>query len=252
MATPFAGRAAEYVKHRADYPREAIECVIARARLDGRQVVADLGAGTGLLTRHLLENARLVYAVEPAEDMRAAAEESLGSSARFRSVAGTAEETGLEDASIDVIACGNAFHYFDPARARKEADRILRANGRVVLLFHDWPAAPKGFTESYLSFLQSATPAHLASAHSPEEHEQRVAKFFAARDVAQDAGEQEERLSWDAIEGRFLSSSIAPERGDARYESTLRELRDLFVRHSHRGAVTLALRWRCVSATWTR
>jgi SAM-dependent methyltransferase len=252
METAFTGRAAAYVKNRVGYTREAIECVIARANLDGRQIVADLGAGTGLMTRPLLEHARIVYAVEPADDMRAAAEEALGSNPKFRSVAGTAEETGLAHESIDVIACGNAFHYFDPLRARNEADRILRADGRVVLLFHDWPEVPGGFTKSYLSFLQSVTPRHLVNTHSPEAHEQRVTGFFEGLDVARDAGEQQEQLSWDALSGRFLSSSFAPNTGDAHYEPAMRALRDLFDRQADRGAVTLTLRWRCVSATWIR
>jgi len=252
MATPFTGRATAYVQYRAGYPREAIECVIARGALDGRQVVADLGAGTGLLTRPLLDYARLVYAVEPADDMRAAAKAALGNNANLRSIAGTAEETGLADESIDVIACGNAFHYFDPVPARKEADRILRTDGRVVLLFHDWPDSPEGFTKSYLSFLPSVTPSHLVSAHSSDAHEQRVTEFFAGRVIVRDAGKQTERLAWEDVQGRFLSSSLAPLPDDARFESTLRDLRALFDRHADRGVVTLTLQWRCIAATWTR
>ncbi|MGZ7080538.1 MAG: class I SAM-dependent methyltransferase, partial [Thermoanaerobaculia bacterium] len=76
-STPFAGKADLYDRYRAAYPSEAIDTLVARAGLTGHQVVADLGSGTGLLTRPLLPHVSIVYAVEPADDMRSVAETAL-------------------------------------------------------------------------------------------------------------------------------------------------------------------------------
>jgi len=235
--SPFAGKAKPYAEYRSDYPDEAIRVLVDRAGLTGSETVADLGSGTGLLTRRLFRYVRLVFAVEPAGDMRRAAEEAFAGEPRFRSIAGRAEDTGLPPACADAIVTGNAFHYFDPERARAEAIRTLRPGGRVAILFHDAPTTPNDFTREYLAFLERITPPARRSTHSSAEHESRVTTFFGARTVTRDTGEQTESLSWDALRGLFLSSSLAD-------ETALPELRRIYDRHA---PVTLTLAWTCLS-----
>ena len=224
-----------YHKYRADYSADAIATLVSRTRLTREDDVADLGAGTGILTRHLVERARHVYAIEPADDMRRAAE---GGGATW--IAGTAEATTLADRSVDVVTCGNSFHYFDPDRARDEVARILRPNGRVAILFHDVPLDPDDFMREYASFLQSHTPRQLASVHSAGDHKSRVARFFENRNTIIDNGEQNELLTWDHLRGRYLSSSLAD-------ENALDDLRTLFDRYERDNVVTLQLTWTCIS-----
>jgi len=234
--TEHRGKAAHYARYRSDYAPAAIESLVRYAGLTIRDTVADLGSGTGILTRHLLAHAARVFAVEPAEDMRAVAEEMI-QDARFESVAGTGEATTLESKSVDVIACGNSFHYFDPERARSEASRILRDGGRIVLLFHDAPENPEGFTKDYLAVLQSMTPERLASTHAAREHDERIESYFG-RPVMRDRGVQRESLSWEVVRGRFLSSSMASE--------DTAPLERIFERHQMAGHVTLELSWTVV------
>lgn len=229
-----------YHKYRADYPPDAIATLIARANLDQQQDVADLGSGTGILTRHLLARARIVYAVEPAEDMRRAAEENFAGETNFRSVAGMAEATSLPAQCADVITCGNSFHYFDPDRTRSEVARILRPNGRVIILFHDEPPEPDAFMRDYASFLRRHTPPNLTSVHSADSHKARVSQFFDGRCITTDSGEDEESLSWERLSGRYLSSSLAN-------DAALGELRVLFDRHQRNGLVPLRLTWTCIA-----
>ena len=229
-----------YHKYRADYSPDAIAALVARASLDGRQDVADLGSGTGILTRHLLSRSWVVYAVEPAEDMRRLAEENFARQTNFRSVSGTAEETSLPARCVDAVTCGNSFHYFDPDGTRGEIARILRPNGRVVLLFHDVPAEPDAFMRDYASFLQRHTPAKLAAVHSADDHKARMARFFGERTITADSGEDIEPLTWDRLRGRYLSSSLAD-------ETALDELRALFEQHQRDGFVPLRLSWMCIA-----
>jgi SAM-dependent methyltransferase len=51
-------------------------------------------------------------------------------------LAGTAEEIPLPDASVDVVLVGQAFHWFDPARAPKEIVRVLRPGGGLVAIWN--------------------------------------------------------------------------------------------------------------------
>ena len=97
---------------------------------------ADVGSGTGILTEMFLQNGNVVYGVEPNQGMREAAERLLKAHPRFNSVAGQAEATTLDEASVDFITAGQAFHWFDAAASRTEFGRILRPDGFVALTWN--------------------------------------------------------------------------------------------------------------------
>src|SRR5260370_2224617 len=92
-------------------------------------VVADIGSGTGFLSELFLKNGNRVYGVEPNSEMRQAGQEYLASYDGFSSIEGSAESTTLEDASVDFVTAGQAFHWFEPAKKRGESRRILPPQG---------------------------------------------------------------------------------------------------------------------------
>nr|NIP59195.1 class I SAM-dependent methyltransferase [Gemmatimonadota bacterium]NIR79606.1 class I SAM-dependent methyltransferase [Gemmatimonadota bacterium]NIT88663.1 class I SAM-dependent methyltransferase [Gemmatimonadota bacterium]NIU32101.1 class I SAM-dependent methyltransferase [Gemmatimonadota bacterium]NIU36696.1 methyltransferase domain-containing protein [Gemmatimonadota bacterium] len=132
----FAGRVAEYARWRPGYPPELLALLREELGLKPGDVVADVGSGTGLLSRLFRENGHPVLAVEPDPEMRRVAEEELGGVPGFRSVAGRAEETNLEAGSVDLVVAGQAFHWFDRDAAREEFRRILREPRRVALVWY--------------------------------------------------------------------------------------------------------------------
>src|SRR5579875_999780 len=132
-ASSFAGVAEEYDRGRPGYPREAIAWLLggASAANDGPLEVLDLGAGTGKLTEALLAAGHRVVAVEPLAQMR----EILAARApAARVLGGAAEALPLADASVDAVAVGAAFHWFERDAALAEIARVLRAPGVLGLL----------------------------------------------------------------------------------------------------------------------
>lgn len=130
------GRAVDvYERARPQYAAGAVAWVAERLPF-GR--VLDLGAGTGKLTRQLVGDGRSVVAVEPDDDMRAVLERVLPDVESHR---GSAEAIPLPDASVDVVAVGQAFHWFDLEVALAEMHRVLRPTGGMALLSNerDWP-----------------------------------------------------------------------------------------------------------------
>jgi SAM-dependent methyltransferase len=120
-----------YERGRPDYPAAAIDWLIAE--LGGPAIVADVGAGTGKLTRPLLERGLRVIAVEPVAGMRATLERAApGADVR----AGQAEALPLEDGSVDAVVAGQAFHWFANATALAEFARVLRPEGRLGLIWN--------------------------------------------------------------------------------------------------------------------
>lgn len=95
-------------------------------------VALDLGAGTGLFTRTLLDKAAQVVAVEPDARMRAVLTER---SPGVRAVEGTGEAIPLPDAAVDAVFVSSAWHWMDPQRAVPEIGRVLRDGGRFGLIW---------------------------------------------------------------------------------------------------------------------
>jgi SAM-dependent methyltransferase len=133
----FSGKVADYVASRPGYPAALFDALAQCGALPAHAEVADIGAGTGLLTLPLLQRGHRVTAVEPNDEMRLACDHWLGARPGYRSLGGRAEATGLPDTSVDLITAAQAFHWFDIEPARREALRILRPAGQVALIWND-------------------------------------------------------------------------------------------------------------------
>src|SRR5881227_1352562 len=132
----FSNRAADYVRYRPGYPSELLDVLRKECDLRPGHVIADIGSGTGFLSELFLRNGNRVFGVEPNREMRAAGEKLMAKYPDFSSIDATAEATTLRDASIDFATVGQAFHWFDPVRTRKEFARILRTDGWVVIVWN--------------------------------------------------------------------------------------------------------------------
>jgi SAM-dependent methyltransferase len=128
-AIGFASAAEVYERARPSYPQDAIDWLVAQTGLGPGRTVVDLGAGTGKLTRLLLPTGARVVAVEPIAEMRAHIQEA-------EVVDGTAEQIPLPDASADVVTVAQALHWFDQDRALPEIHRVLREDGKLVLVWN--------------------------------------------------------------------------------------------------------------------
>ncbi|WP_245817334.1 class I SAM-dependent methyltransferase [Hydrococcus rivularis] len=129
----FSGRAADYANYRPSYPKEAIEKILEGLDSSSQLLAADVGAGTGIASRLLADQGVRVFAIEPNDEMRQAA--SPHPLVEFRK--GTAENTTLPKASVDLVASFQAFHWFDPALTLLEFRRILKPTGRLALVWND-------------------------------------------------------------------------------------------------------------------
>lgn len=104
--------------------------------VNGIRTVADVGAGTGKLTENLVQLGLKGYAVEPNDAMRTEGIRLLGEDGAFRWSAGVAEQTGLEDNSVDWVLMGSSFHWADTPVALKEFHRILRPGGFFTAIWN--------------------------------------------------------------------------------------------------------------------
>lgn len=127
-ATSFGRAGDTYDRARPEYPGEAVAWLVA-----GCAEVADVGAGTGKLTRLIAETGRSVTAIDPDPEMlRILAERSPA----VPTATGSAEDLPLPDASVDALTFGQAWHWVDPTRGCAEAARVLRPGGVLGLIWN--------------------------------------------------------------------------------------------------------------------
>jgi SAM-dependent methyltransferase len=231
----FSNRVANYVKYRPDYPREIVGHLTARCGLTPRDVIADVGCGTGISSRLFLENGNPVIGVEPNTAMRAAAEEFLAGFPAFTSVDGTSDGTTLADASVDFVVAAQAFHWFDPEETRPEFRRILKPGGYVVLIWNERQLDTTPFLKEYESFLVKYAYDYGSVRHE-NIHAEELSAFFQT-EYGKATFQNVQVFDFDGLKGRMLSASYMPNETDEVFPEMIEELRSVFANHAENGRI---------------
>lgn len=239
----FSDRVENYIKYRPGYPPEVIGCLRKSCGLTEESVVADVGSGTGILTKLLLENGNRVFAIEPNREMREAAEKLLGEDGNFTSVAGTAEDTGLPTGSVDFIVAGQAFHWFDRAKSKVEFLRILRPGGWVVLIWNERETEASPFLMEYEGLLQRQSTDYQRVNHMNISAD-ILREFYAPGTFQCSTFPNSQQFDFEGLMGRCLSSSYVPNVGQAGHGELMSELKQLFDSHQSDGIVSIGYQTR--------
>ncbi|HEY4064527.1 MAG TPA: class I SAM-dependent methyltransferase [Puia sp.] len=230
----FSDRVEDYVKYRPHYPAALLSWLGAEIGLTPSQIVADIGSGTGISTELFLRNGNKVYAVEPNDAMRAKAEELLSGYPGFISVNGTAEATGLPGASIDLIVAGQAFHWFDPVKTRKEFARIARPDAYAALVWNE-RLVLTDLEKEYEDLILQAGGDYKTINHK-NIADLEIGAFFHPEAFVLRSFENEQIFDLGGLKGRLLSSSYIPKEG-SHYDKMIRDLEALFARYQSGGRV---------------
>jgi len=226
-----------YIRYRPGYPLEIIEFLQKTCHLDRKDIVADIAAGTGLLTEIFLKNGNHVIGIEPNADMRAAGQHYLRSYSNFTSLDATAEATTLESNSVDMITAGQAFHWFDPEKSRQEFARILKPEGWVVLAWN--------MSKQHIPFMDDynqiwtkylAPPTNENDSYLIEEG---LRKWYAPGSITFKSFDNAQIVDFDGLRGRILSSSYCPTPDQPKYKPMLAKLKSIFNEHQADGKVTI-------------
>lgn len=233
----FSNRVENYVKYRPGYPPEVLRLFQTEMNLRKDSVVADIGSGTGLSARLFLENGNTVFGVEPNEPMRRAAEEFLRDFPDFKSLDGTAENTGLPDAAVDFVIAAQAFHWFDRENARREFGRILQKNGYIALIWNERQLETNDFLRAYERLLIEFGTDYLTVRH--DNIEKKVLADFFQKDFSTETFLNVQTLDLAGLKGRALSSSYMPAENDPRFEPMIAALKGLFDKYEENGKIQI-------------
>jgi SAM-dependent methyltransferase len=241
----FSSRVADYVRYRPSYPAALLEKLTDAGALAPDSIIADIGSGTGLLTRLFLERGHTVYGIEPNADMRLAGEDQLKDVPTFKSIDAPAEATTLPDHSIDLIVAGQAFHWFDRERSKVEFRRILRTSRScVALIWNERLVETSPFLRGYEDLLKQ-----FATDYTKVDHRQitpeLLALFFNGDGFHLIRLPNRQVFDYAGLQGRLLSSSYTPGPDLPAHSPMLAQLRQLFDQHQDNGRVTFEYETRC-------
>jgi SAM-dependent methyltransferase len=235
-AARFTGRVEEYAKYRPGYPEQIINLLENKIEFNEAKDIADVGCGTGRLSRLFLTNGNLVFGVEPNEEMRVMSEKLLSKFINFISVDGTAEETKLADHSVDVITVGQAFHWFDLKQTRKEFKRILRKDGHVVIVWNE---------RTNNTHVMKAVNKILKSLNQEHEEAEKnlvdknlLSTFYGVEKVHTSTFPNFQMLDLAGLKGRIHSISYVPDSG-SEHKRIMGEVKDVFEKYNNGGLVKI-------------
>jgi SAM-dependent methyltransferase len=230
----FTGRAGDYARGRPSYPDAAIDVLFAGLGDPITLTVVDLGAGTGISSRLLAARGSKVIAVEPNEDMH----DHAASDDRLLWLKASAERSGLETASADLITAFQAFHWFDYEAAIREMVRIARPGGRAALVYNERDEND-AFTAAY---------GDLVRRYKTDDTESRRSDgrcFFQTSPVWQHVRSLEfpntQQLNRDGLHARIRSTSYLPKEGAGAREIR-RAIDVLFDAYASDGEITMHMK----------
>lgn len=227
----FRDRSADYVKYRPTYPAAAVDAILDGLGSPRKLIAADVGAGTGISARLLGDRGVRVVAIEPGNEMRAAA----APHPMVEWIAARAEATGLRSRSVDLVLCAQSFHWFPVDATLREFARILKDGGRLVLM---WNRQNDALTAAYRGIMVDVAG---AAAEARRHFDSAVigrSGLFSPAELLVVPNAQ--RMDLDGLIGRARSASYAPKSGHAG-ERMLAQLQALHQQHADaNGIVTFA------------
>ena len=159
MKPDFGAAAEDYRRYRAGFPESLFDRLGSMGIGRPGQEIVDLGTGTGSLARGFARRGCRVIGIDPDSRLLAQAREldaEAGVEVDYR--IGRAEETSLASGSVDVVAAGQCWHWFDRAAAAREASRILRRDGRILIAHFDWIPLPGNVAEATEKLILAHSP----------------------------------------------------------------------------------------------
>jgi len=243
----FSNRVEDYVKYRPHYPAAVVTWLQERfGFLSG--TIADVGSGTGILTKLFLDAGYTVYAVEPNEPMLSKAITLLKDYPGFTAVPGTAENTTLPNGSVDAVMAGQAYHWFDPEKSRTEFTRILKPHGLVALVWNERRTETE-FEKEYEVLINQRGKDYTEVKHRNIDVDD-IAAFFAPAAMELKIFNNHQVFDFESLKGRLLSSSYMPLDGEPGHHDMLAELKRLFDKYQQAGTITITYDTKLYAGRW--
>ena len=225
----FTDRAAVYSMGRPNYADCLISYLYDELGFSDEIFIADIGCGTGKFAKQLLDKGSFVYGIEPNDDMRCVAERELHIYDKFKSVKGDASHTTLSDSSVDFVTAAQAFHWFDIDEFREECKRILKSDGRVILIWNTRDNNDE-INKEVCELNKKFCPQFKGFSGGIKEDDERIVRFFNSK-YEKHSFDNPLLYNEDKFISRLLSGSYSLKEGDKNYSEYIAEAKAIFKKY---------------------
>ena len=225
----YSSKAEKYAKYRWDYSLQAIQAIFDVTNISENSYVADIGAGTGILTKHFTGKVKGVFAVEPNTEMLEIANKSLGHYSSFTAIIGSAEATTLPNSSADLIAVAQAIHWFDREPTRNEFLRIMKPGGWLAILRN---YGTNEMLNKSISSISTKENGCIFPPHKEMPRESSMDYYYGHGNVQRLSFSFSFQQNWDEFIGSLTSASYMPNEESSLYKNLEHAARNIFDEYS--------------------
>ena len=232
IETKFTEKADKYDKYRPCYSKEAIKFIYEIGIIKKDDKIADIGCGTGILSSALADRNNSVIGVDINIDMLRMAKQRLVRYKNCMLINAPAENTSLDDNSVDCVTVAQAFHWFNKNQFKIECQRILKPDGNVILLWNS--TDNKSPINIEISNINERLCERFGGYSSRcEEKADAYDTFFRDNKCNFKLFRNDLLLDENNFIGRNLSRSYAPNENNPNYEGYVYELKKLFIKYKN-------------------
>ena len=171
--------------------------------------------------------------------MRAIAETNLSNFIGFTSVNGNAENTTIDDNSVDYITVAQAFPWFDREKFKKECQRILKPEGKVILVWNNRDNKNELVIENYeVNRKYCPNFKGFSGGMHDKISEDDFSDFFNGKYETK-VFSNDLIFDMDGFIGRNLSASYSLKSNDEQYNNYINELKKIYEKYSHKGQLIM-------------
>jgi SAM-dependent methyltransferase len=221
----FSSKAENYARYRWGYAPEAIQIIFDQTGITEESCVADIGAGTGILTQEFVGKVGIIYAVEPNPDMRGIVARNLSQCQSCQIINGRAEATTLDSHSVDLITAAQSVHWFEPEATRVEFSRILKPGGWLAICRNYGADPVLGDALQGIFPVENDTESLMVGRRVPRSF------YFGDNDYIKMDFPFNAWLTWEEFFGSLATASFAPDEDSllyAQFECSAKEVFDRF------------------------
>jgi ubiquinone/menaquinone biosynthesis C-methylase UbiE len=219
MYDRYRNKSQQYSFSRPTYPKELIKYFNNKENLQSYKCAADIGAGTGIFSKILLDNMHQVYAVEPSEDMRIKLNQLKKDYLDIEVINGTVEDTNIKDQSIDLIVAAQSLHWFDLQKTKVEFRRILKERNLCLFIWNERLLNKNSFTSAYESLIYKFVDNYNSYITKGKEIISTLDDFVYPASIKHITFPNVINMNYEGIINLFFSYSYSPEYMPSSYET---------------------------------
>lgn len=238
----FDNKAALYAANRPSYSHHVLEYLQKNLGFSSSALGADIGCGTGQLTKILAKYFNSVYAVEPNTSMMQECQKYLQNYKNIHYICNSSENTNIDSNKLDYISVAQAFHLFYTSESLQEFKRILKPNGYLIIIYNMKNHTSDLFLKNE-EILLKYCPLYKREFHATEFERDSFQKCFTKDSYQYHffSNDNTEYLDHDTFINRTLSASYAIPKSNPSYSYFVQDLEKVFSEFSVNEKVEMEL-----------